>query len=296
MTRTAARARNTTQRRPRARATLDAPTSGQGLYLYGVTRWSRRADLDLPRVLSGVNGRHLRAVHIGQLLAIVEPVAIAEFSAEALRAHLDDAAWLPAMASQHHATVVAIHRLRTILPVKFGCVFARREDLIAGLTRVQDVLLARLAQVEGCDEVGIHIYADTAVLRTRLEAEHPTLSQLAREFATATPGRAYLLRRKFARERVVVCERAMAELATAAHADLSAHAIAAEVSARGKSVPVSDSEIEILRASFLVSRPVIEAFFTACRAIGERTAGVRCEHTDPWPPYSFAQVAQESEP
>jgi hypothetical protein len=269
-----------------ARSVLEADECGW--YLYGITRAG--APPTVPQVDDGEPVQLLASV---DLAALVRRVPLAEFGAEPLRARLQDPAWVEAMVRSHNEVIAAIHHEQAVLPAKFGCVYARAEDLTTALEQAHDALVTQLEGLEGCDEWGIHIYADVPAIQQRLMAEDPTMLRLQQEVASARPGRAYFLQRKLTHEVAAATEQAVGDLAQRAFEHLVPWAVASQVTPPTR--PARDpSETEILRAAFLVRRESVERFVGEVRAVGEGPEAVRCAYSGPWPPYSFAVLSDEA--
>jgi hypothetical protein len=292
---------------PRAQAGLPA-TEEWGWYFYGITRRGALATTqpqrgnadhgmaDLAVDLGGDEGEPLQVLDCGPLAAIVRRVPLAQFSEEALRARHDDTAWFAEMAHRHNRVIAAIHRQQTILPAKFGSVYARAEDVQRAVAESQEALLAQLERVEGCDEWAVHVYTHRPVIEQRAIAEHPRLRQLKQEAAAAPPGRAYFLQRELDEERVAATDEALRELAQAAYDRLAHWAVAGQVTPLPRSTPNARGEMEILRAAFLVRRTNADTFLAELRSCVEERDGVHCEYSGPWAPYSFAVPIQEEKP
>jgi hypothetical protein len=243
-----------------------------GWYLYGIVRDPGPQTLDAG----------LQLVRHGELAAIVTPVPLAEYGAEALRPRLRDPVWLEAAVRRHHDVVARIHAERIILPAKFGSVYASRDDVRDALERGHDELRDRLASLSDCDEWSVHLYATS---RQALEhARGHGLDRVEQDLATASPGRAYFLRRKADEARVQATERGLTELAEDAHQRLSAHAVASELAACERPNTAADEEIEIARAAYLVQRSRLPDFVAELEDLGH---SLHDEWTGPWPPYSF---------
>jgi hypothetical protein len=269
----------------------------RGWYLYGITRLGdtgpKRGRGDRgeaePTIGPQMNdGERVQVLACGDLAAVVRSVSLAEFGAEALRARLHDAAWLEAVVRSHNEVIAAIHQEQAILPSKFGCVYARAEDLTTALLQAHDALLAQLERLEGCDELGVHIYADRQAIQRRVVAEHPTMRQLQQELATASPGRAYFLKRKLTDEVARATEQVLSELAQAGYDHLVRRAVAGQANPTARPAGEGSGEKEILRAAFLVPRLSLDRFVAEVRSFAESQEGLRCESSGPWPPYSFA--------
>jgi hypothetical protein len=255
-------------------------------------------------------GEPVQALDCGALAAIVRRVPLAQFSEEVLRARGDDTAWIAAMAHRHNRVIAALHQQQTILPAKFGSIYARAEDVQRAVAAAQEALLAQLERVEGCDEWAVHVYAHRPAIERRVAAEQPRLHQLQHDLATASPGRAYFLQRQLDDERAAAMDQALRELAQAAYERLARWAAASwpsamrgrsprggagQVTQPSRSTPNAHAEIEILRAAFLVPRANADPFQAELRSCVESRDGVRCDYSGPWAPYSFA-VPPEEEP
>src|SRR5918911_802155 len=283
-----------------------SPATGErGWYLYGVTRSgvlpTRRPErgngdrgmADLALDIGAEEGEPVQVLDCGALAAIVRCVLVADFSEEALRARHDDNAWFAEMAHRHNQVIAAIHQQQTVLPAKFGSVYARAADVQRAVAEAQEALLAQLECVEGCDEWAVHMYADHPTIKQRLAAEHPTVQRLQQELASAHPGRAYFLQRKLEEERAAAVEQVLRELPQAAYAHLVRWAVASRVTQPPRSTPNAQGEIEVLRAAFLVRRAHADTFLAELRSYVQGRDGVHCEYSGPWAPYSFAVPIEE---
>lgn len=276
-----------------------------GWYLYGIT-WRRAQNgrplepgcdvSGLERVVDpSVDYEPAQVLECCDLAAIVRPVSLDEFDAEAAEESHHDVAWLEAMVRRHNEIIAAIHREQAILPAKFGCVYPRIEDVRMALEQTHDALVAQLKRLEGCDEWAVHIYVDRPTIQQRVNAEHPTMRQLQQQLATARPGRAYFLQRKLADELVVATEQTLSDLAQRGYDHLERYAVAGQVNPIARSVRDVNGELEILRAAFIVRRTNEGTFIAEVQALADSQKGLRCEYSGPWPPYSFAAITEEEE-
>jgi hypothetical protein len=276
------------------RKNVENIADSEGWYLYGITL--RETAIALMDDLSAsASNKPVQALEQGKLAAVAEPVLLAEFQPEALQEHAQNLAWLEAMVRGHNQMVERIHQKGAVLPVKFGAVYPDREALLAALAERHDDLLAQLQQLGHCDEWGIHLYADRQAIQ-RLAAEHPTLQRLKDELAAASPGRAYLLKRKLADEMVAITEEALNGLARTSYERLARFAVAGRSNPRSQRATGKAGEQEIFHASFLVQRANLAPFLEEVQRLGEEQEGLRCEYSGPWPPYSFAELPREELP
>lgn len=271
----------------------------RGWYLYGIIRCERDGGIPLPpsvtstRSSTSSTSAPARLLVEEELAAIVRLVALVPSEDGTLGMGLRTAQQLEAMAREHNDVIAAVHVQRTILPSKFGCVYAQEEDVRRALRQQQGSLLERLQRLEGCDEWGVHVYAEPSLVRERLARDDPRVRHLEGQLETATPGKAYLLKRQLAQLLVEVTGQSLAGLAHEALDAMARYALDTSVGAPPRQPAKLDEEIEILRASFLVRRPDTSSFFDALQTVTEGNAGLRCEYSGPWPLYSFVESLGE---
>lgn len=282
-----------------AQLCLDATNSdggrGRGWYLYGVIQsrgepQEQASTLDVPS-LSDL--WPIQTPRQGNLMAVVSPIPWGELGSEAIQERLRDAAWLEAMIRHHSQVVAALQREYGVLPAKFGCVYGTVEALLAAVGRAHDILLAQLERFAGCDEWGVHLYADRGMVERRLMVEDQGVRRLQQDLATAGPGRAYFLQRKMADVVAATTDQALADLAQVSYDCWMGHAIAGRVGGPQNEGRAA-TEMEILHASFLVSRERAEDFVRQVHAYTEEREELRCEYNGPWPPYSFSSLGEEA--
>lgn len=295
----------TTAADTRTEATTPVETAGDGAsgwYLYGITRRGARAtaleEADAQTADAGIaaapgDGAPLQLLECGGLAAVVRPVLMADFTPAVLQERLRSASGMEAIVRSHNRVVEAIHAQQAILPARFGVVYADNRDIQSALRSVCDSLLPQLHRLEGCDEWALHLYANRAAVRERVVAGNPALARLREDFVAARPGRAYFLERQLREEMEGATRQALATLARNAFDRLTAVAIAGQVNPVGAGAD-SATEVEILRAAFLLARDDAERFDAELCSVADASEGIRCECSGPWPPYSFAVVDTEA--
>ncbi|NVI91592.1 GvpL/GvpF family gas vesicle protein, partial [Actinomadura sp. BRA 177] len=186
--------------------------TGTAVYLYGVARGLDPADLG---GAPGVAGAPVRGVAAGGLTALVSTVALADYGEAALRANLEDLAWLEATARAHHDVVDRAAHAAPTAPVRIATIY--RDD-----ARVAEVLSAQGARfteildlISGRSEWGVKAYAAPETLRGETGAGGDTdpgggLAPRAEPLTGPQPapeggvGTAYLRRRQEERRRYAV--------------------------------------------------------------------------------------------
>ncbi|URM93387.1 GvpL/GvpF family gas vesicle protein [Actinomadura madurae] len=290
-----------------------APLAGDtAVYLYGVARGLDPAALG---DAAGVAGAPVRGVRAAGLTALVSTVRLEEYGEAALRANLEDLAWLEATARAHHDVVDRAAHAAPTAPVRIATIY--RDD-----ARVAEVLAAQgerfaevLDLVSGRSEWGVKAYAAPESLRGEGPAQdsgggvapsaepptghhpHPTTGHTAPGdtgsggVGSGGVGTAYLRRRQQERRRRAEAGRRIAGQADAVHAELADHAVAS------RHHPPQDPRLsgrpgtQILNVAYLLDDEQVEGFLAVTRTAAERLEGIEVEVTGPWPPYSFIDTS-----
>jgi hypothetical protein len=208
----------------------------------------------------GLAGAPLEGVREGGLLAVISR------HADLPEMRTVDALWA------HEHVVERLMAERAVLPMRFGSQLPGEAALRRALATRHDELLSVLDGVRGRVELAVRaVCADGA---ERVDVPVPVV---AGGVVGHDTGREYVCAKLELRNR--------AEAAGAAlHAPLAALAVAeSRRPGRGPG--------ELLRASYLVERPVVAEFRALARRLQREhpDAAVLC--TGPWPPYSFVEVA-----
>jgi hypothetical protein len=219
-----------------------------------------RPEVPSPPDAVGLAGAPVEGVREGELLAVLSR----HDELPAVRGV--EALWT------HEHVVEGLMAQRAVLPMRFGSRLPGDAALRDALTTRQGELLAALDGVRGRVELAVRAMSAAGADRGDGAEDAPAGAAEGRQ-----TGREYL------RAKLELRRRADAA-GVALHAPLAALAVAA--SRRPGQVPG-----ELLRAAYLVERPVVAEFRAAAQRLQRkhRDAAVLC--TGPWPPYSFVDVA-----
>jgi len=174
---------------------------------------------------------------------------------------------------RHEQVIERLMRDRTVLPSRFGTVFASIDSLSDSLVSHGVQLLEGLEHVRGCVELGVRAIC-------RAPAEGPDL--------TSNSGTQYMRQRaRQERERAERLSRA-SELSDAIHSSLSEHAV------QSTRKELDDSPF-VLSAAYLVRQDVNEQFRMKVQDLAIAHSSVRILCTGPWPPYHFVPRLRPAE-
>lgn len=236
--------------------------------VYGVVDARRAVDEPLP---AGWNGADIIAVQHGGLAALLSPFAEEPGGSADVERALAFA-----------RVVSRLHRRMAIVPMRFGSLVRREEEAAEFLRQHEGELADALAEVEGCDEMGLRILIRDPEAAAAETVPEPPLPQ-------GHAGVAYLERRRRFYERQERAERVCdvrAERAEAAFSGLFRQV-------RREHVPCPEGRL--LSLSFLVERPRVDAFIEACRVFRQESSW-EAICSGPWPPYSFVPALAKTTP
>lgn len=256
-------------------------------YIYCVVPAASAGDDVRPPV--GIDGAPVRAIASGALAALASVVRGADYTPDAIAARAGDAAWLTPRALAHDAVVTWASDRGPVVPLPMWVLFTDADSVTRMLTERADALDAGLRRVEGAREYGVRVSADANALGVAAAALDPRLAGLEREAAAASPGQAYLLRRKLDEARKAARRDIAERIAREVHDALAplARANVPRVATQAQPDPTV-----LLNAAYLVSDDALDAFRAALTAAVARLGetGVRFDFTGPWPPYNFVRA------
>lgn len=229
--------------------------------------------------VTGVDGGTVRTVGGGRgLTALVSAVPADRFGEEHLAPQLEDLERLEAIARAHHAVVDTAFATATVLPMRLATVYRDQERVAAMLDEQHPCFEELLRTLDGHVELGLKVYAEP---RAASAAQEP-------EPAGASPGRAYLQRRRAERRLAQDTYGAARETAEQAARLASALASARAVHRPQQGEWSAGRGENVANEAYLVPRPDVDRFRTELGALAQDTPGVTIEVTGPWAPYSFA--------
>ncbi|MEV4921485.1 GvpL/GvpF family gas vesicle protein [Streptomyces roseoverticillatus] len=256
------------------------------LYAYAITRDAGAPGADGLEMLTGVAGEPVGAVrHLG-LATLVGPVPAAGFGEAALRASLEDIAWLEKAARAHQRVIDAVTATGAcVLPLRLATVYRDETGVRRMLADRHEQLGEALDRLDGRVEWGVKIHAAGSA------AQAPAATGAGpRAPRAALSGRDYLRRRAAARHAHEEKARHEDEAARGIHAALSALAEQTRLYPPQHGPLAGPSGRNILNVAYLVRRESGDRFTSAVAGLADLAPedGVRLELTGPWAPYSFA--------
>ncbi|MFJ3659254.1 GvpL/GvpF family gas vesicle protein [Streptomyces sp. NPDC090119] len=257
--------------------------TGSLVYVYAVARDDAALAERAPRL--GGLGTAPRLLTTGGLAALVSDVPEEEFGTDALTRQLEDLDRLETIARAHHGLIESAAAHTTVLPLRMTTVYRDETRVREVLTERADAFTEALARLQGHVELGVKVFAEPDDVQEEIRPE-------AGDAEEASPGRAYLQRRRAQRHRRRDTYEAAG--ATAGRVARSAAGLArATVSHRVQQGALATSRGEnVANDAYLVPAAEADRFRSAMAELSAPERGVRVEVTGPWAPYSFTDWAQ----
>jgi hypothetical protein len=177
------------------------------------------------------------------------------------------------------------HGKRTIIPMRFGCVFSGEAQIIRFLEDRSEEYRALLEELEGCVEMGIRVLMDNQQYEARVPSSAGS-DPAPPDPGLAGAGKGYLHARRshYAdRDRFGNGERAIIETVRGPFCGLFVRCKAEQ------SMPIAgshESSARMLSLYFLVKREEVEKFRQVFQAFASRSSA-RILLSGPWPPFNF---------
>jgi len=231
-------------------------------------------------------------IEAGSAFVAAKYVPPLEYSDASMKLKLADEEWLDRNAREHLSVNVMIMAQQTIIPFNFGTIFKTRESLSGFLGDYGQKLGESFDALEDREEWAVKAYCNESFLLKNLHLQSPAIAAIEQEIQEASPGKAYLLKKK---------KEAMSASALEGVHQGHAKAVWGELAALSKEhvlnrlIPEDVSGVEgrmIVNGVFLIANTDVGAFIRTTEDLGERyrDAGVFLDVTGPWPPYDFVDI------
>lgn len=258
-------------------------------YVYCVGESAALAPLfggELPDAIE--DDARLEAIEAEGLTAVVSAVPLEAYGEGALALRLADAAWTATRALRHERVAEHFARQTAVAPLRFGSIYLRREGVAAMLAGRAPQLREVLARLGGREEWGLNVFVERAKLREEVTRVSERLRGLASQADAATPGQAYLLRKKIEGLRDEEARAETRRVAQEVERRLTETADGAVRLRVLKDEAAEQGELAA-RLAFLVAREGFAAFRDAAEQLAAEYTplGFRFELTGPWPAYNF---------
>jgi len=211
--------------------------------------------LELPQGVGGAPVKLIEEDGLGAAVSLIEPSDLAPNIERGLA---------------YARVVEALHAGRTVLPMRYGCLFTEEPRVVELLRLHREEYAAILRELDGCVEMGVRVLADYQ------ESPSADCGMRITESLSQAQGTTYLAGR-----RTVYAER---EWRDREEGKVVAALTGLFVRWKAESLQSNSPHVAL---SFLVKQEAMESFRVAFRRFS-RTERARLLLSGPWPPYNFA--------
>lgn len=280
-------ARNREQKR-QARLSPDESKEAEAFYLYCIGEARPLAELLRDSKLTAIEDGAIELIEAGELAAVSSSVRLDDYNEEALQAHLTDAAWTALRAMRHERVVDYFARRASVIPLRFGTIYLERDRVREMLSDRGEELLSALERLRGREEWGVNVFCDRRTLTDKIIDYSPRLRELTEQAAAASPGQAYLMRKKMEAMRADEARSEVKRVVSQIKGELEKRGAGVKTLRILKDEAGEYGEL-VGKLAFLIEHERFEEFRRACEqlALEKHDAGFRLELTGPWPAYNF---------
>lgn len=237
----------------------------------------------------GIDETQLRLVPCDDVAAIVSTLDGDAYAPAHIEHNVTNVDWLKPRAIAHDRVVTWASDHDATVPLPMWTIFSDHTTITQALNTLNPKLRASLETIRNAREYTVRLFADLTKLLQHASTLSPHLAELERRIATASPGQAYLFRKKLDAERKTEVRTIARHIADETFTTLAAHA----KDATRDPLPQSDEATAVLNASFLVDTATYDHFRQALTDLVTRytPTGFHFDFTGPWPAYHFVRVA-----
>jgi hypothetical protein len=234
------------------------------------------------------DGAAFEWITVGSLAALASKVSLTDYNEESLAKNLTDATWTALRAMRHEHVVEYFTKRASVIPLRFGSIYLERSSVERMLSEKTDELSELLERLQGKVEWGVNVYCDRNQLLDGITSVSQKLRELLDQAKKASPGQAYLLKKKIETLKTDEARVELARIVDQVEQDLSK---VSDETKRLRILKVEATEFGELKGkfAFLIDRDGFDEFRDEAERLAQEfeTAGIKLELTGPWPVYNF---------
>jgi hypothetical protein len=266
----------------------------KGLYLYCIRPHSVAKSHKLKAGLRGIDNKSkVTGIPYKDIEAIVSAVDLKEYNSKELAQHAkEDIGWIIKNAKRHENVVEAAmgikskdRKFNTIIPMKFGMIFEKPQNLEDILKKEYQKFKKLLARLTGKQEWSVKVYAKELALREKLKSSEKKVQKQIKRAKALPRGADYFGELEVKKELSNVMQKKIDELNRKFFKSLSALE-----SCRNKNLAeefAGHKEPMILNSAYFISEDDVDGFINEAQELQKANPEFIFEYTGPWPPYNF---------
>lgn len=239
---------------------------------------------------------NLHTIHHNSLYAVVSNVPQEEFDDEHLKKNLDDMEWLKNKAGLHETIIEGVMKEACVIPFRFATLFYTDDSLKTMLEKHGTELKMHLKNLQDKKEWGVKIYCDTGKLKKALIKEDEELLKIDKEIESASPGKAFLLKKKKDETLNKLVQARVNEYCGFCFERLSEESLKTHINRLLPKEVTERNDEMVFNVAFLVNQHNVNGFIEAVKSIQAiyEMKGISIDCTGPWPPYNFCILVDKT--
>ena len=252
------------------------------IYVYAITREPVTPDAEAVDQSS-----HFGAAQAEDLAAVYTPVKAEEFSQEVIDRRSGDLEWLGAIGYRHQDVIATLMKATAVIPLRAFTLFSGEDALRDYLREHAPALRNALERLGGKQEWTLKVEFDPERWNDALANRVTSLRDLQEQIASASTGKAFLLKKKLDEEKKRASAEAekdvVGEIEKRVLDKLRCETVAESRERRDGAFPQINVLINRDEESLLqeLHAELLDRY---------QTEGVVLALTGPWPPYTFAHA------
>jgi hypothetical protein len=183
-----------------------------------------------------------------------------------------------------------------VIPFRFATLFYTDDSLKTMLEKHGTELKMHLKNLQDKKEWGVKIYCDTGKFKKALIEEDEELLKIDKEIESASPGKAFLLKKKKDETLNKLVQARVNEYCGFCFERLSEESLKTHINRLLPKEVTERNDEMVFNVAFLVNQHNVNGFIEAVKSIQAiyEMKGISIDCTGPWPPYNFCILVDKT--
>jgi hypothetical protein len=266
----------------------------KGLYLYCV----RNKGGKNIRAHGIDGGANVFTIPYKEIEAVVSGVDLKKMnSREVSQRAREDIDWIIKHATKHEKVIESAmgnsglkaksHRLNAVVPMKFGTIFEKPQNLEDTLRKEYQKFRKLLTNLTGKQEWGVKVYAKESVLKEKLKSSEKKVQTQIKRAKSLPRGTDYFGELEVKKELGNIMQKKMSELSKKFFKILSSFALESRQNKILAGEFAGHAELMVLNSAYLVPEDQVDKLILETKNLQKLNPEFIFEYTGPWPAYNF---------
>jgi hypothetical protein len=246
----------------------------------------------LNRLLASEN---LVSFEYENIQAIARYVSSADYSEDNMKKNFGDLNWIDVHTREHIRIINLVMKYATVAPFKFGTVFKSIESLAHFFTEYQELLLENLNYLEGKEEWGLKLFCNNQVFTEFIKQNCNDFKIIEQQINESKPGKAFILKRKSTEILKEETHKQLKIWGQFCFDQIEKLCCKTRINPLLPNELTERSDDMVLNIACLIEKMQVQVLLRKIDSFKDdfQKAGLICDATGPWPPFSFTTTMQD---